>query len=453
MSYPVKNGQTSVVLRFKLLDSSSTVGAGLTGLTSGSASLIISTIADNEASATAYTQAGSTIESIAALGTFAAPTATKCRFKELDSTNHKGVYEFQIADARFAVSSAKSLLISVLGATNLAQADFVVPLVVDDPYVTKLTAGAVATGVWQDATAGDFTTASSIGKTLYIANVAPGASGGLMISGTNAGTTTLGALTITGATTLTGNMVLSDGLTISAPSTGNRAGLDITGNGTGAAIKATGGATGIGFSIIGGGTSGDGIKVTTTVGHGINLAPVGTSKHGLFATGGDAGTSDGIKAAAGTGGVDIRGNITGNLVGTVSVLTTYTGNTVQTGDSFARIGALGAGLTGITGASLAAAYDLAKTAAQAGDAMALTSGERDSTADALLNRDMSTGSDAGSGTVRTVRQALRFLRNKWAIAAGTLTVYKEDDSTSSWTAAVSTDAAALPIVSNDPAGP
>lgn len=139
MSYPVKNGQASVVLRLKLLDSSSTVGAGLTGLTSASAGLIISTIADNEATATTYTQAGSTIESITTLGTFAAPTATKVRFKEVDATNHKGVYEFQIADARFAVSSAKSLLISILGATNLAQADYVLGLVSDDPYVAKPT--------------------------------------------------------------------------------------------------------------------------------------------------------------------------------------------------------------------------------------------------------------------------------------------------------------------------
>jgi hypothetical protein len=113
MLHAFKNGQTSIVLRVKLLDSSSTTGAGLTGLTSASASLIISTIADNEATATAYTQAGSTIESITTLGTFAAPTATKCRFKEVDATNHKGIYEFQFADARFAVSSAKSLLVSV----------------------------------------------------------------------------------------------------------------------------------------------------------------------------------------------------------------------------------------------------------------------------------------------------------------------------------------------------
>lgn len=134
-----KNGQGSIVLRVKLLDSSATTGAGLTGLTSGSSGLIISTIADNEATATAYTVAGSKIETITTLGTYAAPTATKCRFKEVDATNHKGVYEIQIADARFAVASAKSLIVSLSGATNLAQADFVVQLQSDDPYVAKPT--------------------------------------------------------------------------------------------------------------------------------------------------------------------------------------------------------------------------------------------------------------------------------------------------------------------------
>jgi hypothetical protein len=149
---PVKNGQTSVVLRVKLLDSTSIVGAGLTGLTSASSGLIISTIADNEASATAYTVAGSTIETITTLGTYAAPTATKCRFKEVDSTNHKGIYELQIADARFAVANAKELLISILGATNLAQMDVSVPLLSDDPYLAKpatirtIARGTVTTG-------------------------------------------------------------------------------------------------------------------------------------------------------------------------------------------------------------------------------------------------------------------------------------------------------------------
>lgn len=98
----------------------------------------------------------------------------------------------------------------------------------------------------------------------------------------------------------------------------------------------------------------------------------------------------------------------------------------------------------------AAVFD-AFFAASATNAVALTSSERTAVADALLDRDMSTGTDSGSPTVRTVRQALRFLRNKWDIAAGTLTVKKEDDTTTSWTAAVSTDAAAEPVIGSDPA--
>jgi hypothetical protein len=72
-------------------------------------------------------------------------------------------------------------------------------------------------------------------------------------------------------------------------------------------------------------------------------------------------------------------------------------------------------------------------------------------ADALLDRNMATGTDSGSPTVRTVRQALRFLRNKWALSAGVLTVNKEDDTTASWTSAIGTTAGANPISSSDPA--
>jgi len=229
-----KNGQGSIVLRMKLLDSSLSTGAGLTGLTNASSGLKISTIADNESSAVAYTVAGSTVETITTLGTYAAPTATKCRFKEVDATNHPGVYELHIADARFAVSNAKSLLISISGATNLAQADAVIQLQSDDPFVAK-------------------------------------------------------------------------------PS--NYASLSISGTGT----------------------------------------------------------------------------------------------------------------------------------------VAFNASERTSVADAVLDRDMSVGTDSGSPSVRTVRQALRFLRNKWSIIGTTLTVMKEDDATASWTSTVTATAGADPITGNDPA--
>lgn len=187
-------------------------------------------------------------------------------------------------------------------------------------------------------------TAKDIGAAVPAA--AAGASGGLLISGSNSGTTTLGALTVTGATTMTG------GLT--AAITGN-----ITGN-----------------------LSGSVGSVTGAVG-------------------------------------SVTGNVGGNVVGSVASVTagvTVTTNNDKTG-------------------------------------YALTSGERTSVADAILDRDMSTGTDSGSTTVRTPRQALRAIRNKSAVAAGTLTVYKEDDATASWTAAVTGTAGADPITAIDPAGP
>lgn len=155
-----KLGQGSIVLRLKLRDSSVTTGAGKTGLTSSSSGLRIATSCDNEATATAYTQAGSTIESITTLGTYAAPTSTKCRFKEYDSTNHPGLYEIQIADARFAVSSAKFVIITVSGVTNLAECDVLIPLRSFDPY---------------DAVRGGLTA---------LPNVASGSAGALLVDGT-----------------------------------------------------------------------------------------------------------------------------------------------------------------------------------------------------------------------------------------------------------------------------
>lgn len=77
--------------------------------------------------------------------------------------------------------------------------------------------------------------------------------------------------------------------------------------------------------------------------------------------------------------------------------------------------------------------------------------ERNAIADAFLDRNMATGADNGADntTTRTVRQALRALRNRVNISGGTMTVYKENDSDASWTAAVST-AAGDPISQVNP---
>jgi hypothetical protein len=51
---------------------------------------------------------------------------------------------------------------------------------------------------------------------------------------------------------------------------------------------------------------------------------------------------------------------------------------------------------------------------------------------------------------RSPLQALRALRNRITTSGG-LTVYRENDTTAAWTATLTTNASAAPIVESDPA--
>lgn len=146
----------------------------------------------------------------------------------------------------------------------------------------------------------------------------------------------------------------------------------------------------------------------------------------------------------------------------VDTLTTYTGNTPQTGDSFARIGSTGSGLT-----SLASATNLStaqgtltklETFIQSaggglyqytvgGLALAPTGGSAptaDQNAAALLKYDWTTVTGEAD---YSALQALRFLRNVWNTTEtpGTLTVKKENGTTNAWTRPIDTDPTAEPI--------
>jgi hypothetical protein len=125
-------GQVSVILRVKVR--STATGNGLTGLTGSSMGLVISTIADTESTATVYTAAGSTIQAIGTPGTYVAPAANNCRFGQVDATSHPGIYELQLANARFAVAGSKSLLFSITGAASQADCDAVIPLRAPSPF-------------------------------------------------------------------------------------------------------------------------------------------------------------------------------------------------------------------------------------------------------------------------------------------------------------------------------
>ena len=53
-------------------------------------------------------------------------------------------------------------------------------------------------------------------------------------------------------------------------------------------------------------------------------------------------------------------------------------------------------------------------------------------------------------TDRNMLSALRYLRNKVAISGSTMTVYQEDDTSASWTAALTTTSGLNPVTSSDP---
>lgn len=104
----IKKGTTSKRLDIFIQNSSSTTGAGLTGLVYNSAGLTAYYYRESAASSTAITLAAAT------LGTWATGG-----FIVIDGTNMPGCYQFDIPDAALA-TGADSVLIILMGATNMA---------------------------------------------------------------------------------------------------------------------------------------------------------------------------------------------------------------------------------------------------------------------------------------------------------------------------------------------
>src|SRR3954468_8156319 len=104
----IKRGTTSKLLRVFIADSSSTVGAGLTGLLFNTALLTAYYIREGDASPTAITLATMTVGTWASGG-----------FKEVSSANMPGVYQLGLPDAALA-SGAASVVVMLKGAASMA---------------------------------------------------------------------------------------------------------------------------------------------------------------------------------------------------------------------------------------------------------------------------------------------------------------------------------------------
>lgn len=168
------------------------------------------------------------------------------------------------------------------------------------------------------------------------------------------------------------------------------------------------------------------------------------------------GTAVAASAVASVTG-NVGGNVNGNVVGSVaSVTARVTANTDQLAGQTVTAGAgvtfpsSVASPTNITAGTITTATTVTNgvtLAAAAIDSASLATTGKTAIADAVLDRDMSVGTDSGTEIVRTPRQALRVLRNKVDIPNGK--VKKEDDATDSWTFAVTT-AAGNPVTVVDP---
>lgn len=128
-NYIIERGATSVILHVFIEDSSVTTGAGKTGFAFNTANLVITAHRPGEASVTVYTSAASNIEDITTIGTYAAPTSGKIRFKAVDGTNRPGWYELHIDNALLnTTSTRRGLTIEIHGATDMRPATIQIQL-------------------------------------------------------------------------------------------------------------------------------------------------------------------------------------------------------------------------------------------------------------------------------------------------------------------------------------
>lgn len=281
----VLGGATSQSVLVFIQDSSSTTGAGLSGLVYNTAGL-----------AAYYSFAGAACTAtVITLATLAGVTSawSSGGFIEVDATHMKGWYRFDVPNVVIAAASGRSVGVHLYGAANMA------PL----PLEIELTGWDNQDGVHGGMTA--------------LPNAAATAAGGLPVS--IAGGLDLDEMN----TDIEAIQTSTAGLTYTVSNKVDANVLDW--NGTAVASPATAGIPDVNVKNIAGATAQiDGsnyLKVDTE--HIKGGASVGSAGYVAVDW---AGTTNPMAVIA----------LSGTTIGT---LTTYTGNTPQTGDSYARLGA------------------------------------------------------------------------------------------------------------------
>mgnify|MGYP000426265391 CR=1 FL=1 len=408
MKLSILKGATSVIIRVFIADSSSTVGAGLTGLVYNSASLVCYRARDDDGNA-----AGTAIS----LATMTRGTWASGGFVEKDATNMPGWYEFGVPNSALA-SGSRSVSFTLKGATNMVQTPVEIELTgVDNQDATAfgvsridatissrgtstLTQTQVTGGAYDVTNASCFVNAD-VKKLLGTAWLTPATAGtpdvnvklikgqtvtcaasvtiypavGMtatangnfeIVFNTDFATnydTTADKWSVTGGSGATAADVwaystreLTSGANIVLPSNGLSSvsawTVNITGNLSGSVGSVSGN--------VGGGVAGSVGSVTGNVGGSVSgsvgsIAGTITSLDALDSALTSAHGSGGWTTATGFSthsAIDVWGVTTREITG--GTIGTYTGNTPQTGDAFAYLGAN----LGLLGANLAISADL-----------------------------------------------------------------------------------------------
>jgi hypothetical protein len=386
----IKAAATSQTIDIFVLDSSSTVGAGLTGLVFNTAGL------------TCYYRKGAIAAPAAVtLATLASVTTAWATggFIAVDATNMPGVYRLDIPN--IVIDTAGMVTMYLRGATNMA------------PVVLELEVVAV-----------DIYDTVRLGLTA-IPNIAQGTTGA--ISTGNAS----GQVTV-----VTNNDKTS--YSLSGTQTFN-----VTGNITGSLSGSVGSVSGAVGSVTGsvGSVTGAVGSVTGAVGSvasgGITAASIATDAIGSaqLATTAVTEISDGLLLRSfATAGAANNIAITSIIASVFQAV-----NTLVVDDQVAFIG------------TAPSSYVLGNTYWVISTGLTATTFQLSTTQGGLGNATSSTGAfTAVKITGRDMLSALRYLRNKVAISGSTMTVYQEDDTAAAWTAALTATAGVNPITTVDP---
>ena len=374
-------------------NSTSTTGAGLTGLVFNTASLT-AYYAVERGAATAIT-----------LVTLASATAAWASggFVAVDGTNMPGLYRFDVPNALFSVAGTKNVVVMLKGATNMA------PVVLEYQIVAYNPDDSVRLGL----TALPSVTAGALNGLPLSVNTA-GAVNTLQINGTAQTARDIGASVLLSPGTGTGQISLATGA-VTVGTNNDKGSYSLTA----AQTFSTTGSVGSVTSALGAAaiqsiwdrlTSN--LTVTNSVGKLLvdNLNATVSSRSTLIAT-------------------DVWSATT----------RTITGNGDKTGYSLATAPPTAPAIADAVWDEVLSGHLTAGTTGEALNSSATgTSPTAIQIADAILNRKLdSTGNGTDTLDERTVRSAMRAMRNKVSVATGTMTVYKEDDSTIAWSGTVS----------------